>query len=238
MGVCLGWAVLGSNGERLVITNYTELKDAIQRWLDNNNTNVVAAIPDAIAMAESRMSRVLRVWEMECRTITPLLPAVPVEEELGYYGLPNDWAGHKSVVRRSSDLIIIYTARIQPLSNTNNANWLLLKYPDVYLYGALLELSAFAKSATEIERWSQAYSTALAEIIEADWKDTYSEESLDIRSSVSSGSLEYITPKEYDELEASGEDAYDSLSCSSDYVTGYFTVSAGAIRIWPKPAMP
>jgi len=221
----------------MAISTYAELKAAVQNWLDNDNVDVVAVIPDAIAMAEARITRVLRTWEMESRVPLELVPEGTLEEDLGYYALPADWAGHKSVVRRTDDLLITYWARIPPLSDANTDTWLLLKHPDVYLYGSLMELSGFAKSAGEIERWSQAYTTTLDEILRANWDDTYPGSGQTVRASVRpSGALRYVTPKEYDEMEAAGADS--SRNCAPITASGYFTVSAGAIRIWPKPEMP
>jgi hypothetical protein len=221
----------------MAITTYAELKTAVQNWLNNDNVNVVAAIPEAIAMAEARITRVLRTWEMECRVPTELVPDGTLEEDLGYYGLPDDWAGRRSVVRRADDLLITYWARIPPLSDSVPTNWLLAKHPDIYLYGSLMELSGFAKSAEEIKRWSQAYTTTIEEIVKQEWDDSYPGSGRTVRASVRpSGALLYVTPKEYDEMEAAGEDF--SRNCASTTGSGYFTVSAGAIRIWPKPAMP
>lgn len=216
----------------MAITNYSELAAAIQNWLDNNNTNVVAAIPDAIAMAESRLNRTLRTWEMECRTITPLVPGVPVEEELGYYGLPDDWGGHRSVVRGADNLLITYWARIQPLSQSVQTNWLISKYPDVYLYGSLAQLTGYAKDQVGADRWTGAFEAIIKEIESRDWNDSWGRSQMTIRQSPVN-LLRYITPIEYDEMELG-----QGVICTPTADAGVFTVSAGAIRILPKPAMP
>jgi hypothetical protein len=221
------------------ITTYEELKTALPAWLDNTNPTVVATVPDAIGMAHSRLTRVLRVWEMETRLSLPLTPVDVLEEDLGYYDLPEDWAGHKSVVRRADTLLVVYLSRIPELSDSVPTNWLLAKHPDVYLYGSLMELAGFAKSAEEIQRWSQAYTTTIEEIINQDWNDSLPRPVLRQRRKVEGlksygtliGDVEYVTPEEYDDIETTGVP-------SVEYSAGVFTVSAGQIRIWPKPAMP
>ena len=214
-----------------MITSYSELQTAIQNWMDNDNASVVAAIPDAIIMAESRLNRTLRTWEMECRTITPLVPAVPVAEELGYYALPDDWGGHRSIVRGADDLLITYWARIQPLSQSAK-NWLLTKYPDVYLYGSLAQLTGYAKDQGEADRWTNAFEAIVQEIKDRDWNDSWARPQMATRNNPIK-TLRHISPIEYDEIEL-GQYTNYNMSLES----GVFTVSAGAIRIWPKPVMP
>jgi hypothetical protein len=223
----------------MAITTYDELKTAVQTWLYNENPGVVAAIPDAISMAHARLTRVLRIWEMETRLSLPLTPVDVLEEDLGYYDLPDDWAGYKSVVRRADTLLVVYLSRIPELSDSVPTNWLLAKHPDVYLYGSLMELAGFSKSAEEIKRWSQAYTTTIEEIINQDWNDSLPRPVLRQRRKVEGlksygtliGDVEYVTPEEYDDIETTGVP-------SVEYSAGVFTVSAGQIRIWPKPAMP
>jgi hypothetical protein len=102
-----------------------------------------------------------------------------------------------------------------------------------------MELAGFAKSAEEIQRWSQAYTTTIEEIINQDWNDSLPRPVLRQRRKVEGlksygsliGDVEYVTPEEYDDIETTGVP-------SVEYSAGVFTVSAGQIRIWPKPAMP
>lgn len=222
------------------ITTYAELQTAVQSWLDNDNANVVAAIPDAITLAEGRLSRLLRVWEMECRTTTPLTPTNVAKEELGYYALPDDWGGHRSVTRTSESLLILYWRRLPALSDVNTSNWLLLKHPGAYLYGSVMELSKFAKSQEEAATWEAKFNAVISEIAESDWINNYGTPvqatKLPIavpRATANLGRLEFINPIAYDDLEATG-----AITDLPDCNAGYFTVSAGMIRIWPKPAMP
>jgi len=49
-----------------------------------------------------------------------------------------------------------------PLSDSNTSNWILTGYPDVYLYGALLEASPYLIDDERVNIWAQLYSAAIA----------------------------------------------------------------------------
>ena len=48
---------------------------------------------------------------------------------------------------------LIYRAAIEPLSNTNTTNWLLRRYPAIYLYGALMAAAPYLKDDQRIPVW-------------------------------------------------------------------------------------
>jgi hypothetical protein len=57
------------------------------------------------------------------------------------------------------------------LSDTNPTNWLLTAYPDVYLYGALIEGAAFIRDTEQLAIWKQAFDTALQEAVNAEMRN-------------------------------------------------------------------
>lgn len=61
-------------------------------------------------------------------------------------------------------LEMIYRANLGPLSDANTSNWLLLKAPDLYLYGALMESAPYIKEDERIATWGAGYSMALDEL--------------------------------------------------------------------------
>lgn len=61
-------------------------------------------------------------------------------------------------------LEMIYRANIGPLSDANTSNWLLLKAPDLYLYGALMESAPYIKEDERIATWGAGYSMALDDL--------------------------------------------------------------------------
>jgi len=61
------------------------------------------------------------------------------------------------------DLIVGYYAFI-PLSAVNDENWLLTDYPDVYLYGSLLQAEGFVMNDKRLGVWKGALDEALGEL--------------------------------------------------------------------------
>jgi hypothetical protein len=61
----------------------------------------------------------------------------------------------------SYTLTVTYTARIYPLSDTDDTNWLLSKYPAIYLYGAMVHASAYLKDSESIAMHSAMYQQAI-----------------------------------------------------------------------------
>ena len=51
-----------------------------------------------------------------------------------------------------------------PLSGTNTTNWLLEDYPDVYLYGTLLEAEAYLMNDPRLQIWKLAFDQAITEL--------------------------------------------------------------------------
>lgn len=55
------------------------------------------------------------------------------------------------------------------LSTTNTTNWVLTKYPDLYLYGSLLHTAPYLKNDERIALWDGLYGRILSDIeVEAD----------------------------------------------------------------------
>lgn len=62
-----------------------------------------------------------------------------------------------------------YYQRLSPLNNTTTTNWVLSRYPDLYLYGSLLHSAPYLKDDERIALWDGIYKTIMADIeVEAD----------------------------------------------------------------------
>lgn len=59
---------------------------------------------------------------------------------------------------------MVYRQAIPPLSDGNTSNWLLQNAPDVYLYGALSEASAFIQNDERVPMWDAKYKLAISEL--------------------------------------------------------------------------
>lgn len=61
-----------------------------------------------------------------------------------------------------------YYAQIAALSNSNTTNWLLTAYPDLYLFGSLVEGSLYVIDQNAAQIWKQRTDDTLQEIIRLD----------------------------------------------------------------------
>lgn len=61
--------------------------------------------------------------------------------------------------------LVYYKAPTTVSTGGSEDNWLLLAAPDVYLYGALAEAAAFTQDNEAAAKWSQAFSSALQQVI-------------------------------------------------------------------------
>jgi hypothetical protein len=67
------------------------------------------------------------------------------------------------------NLELWYYAYLPQLSDTTATNWVLQRYPDLYLYGSLVHSASYLKSDERIPTWEGAYQKMLAEVeLEAD----------------------------------------------------------------------
>mgnify|MGYP003630957028 FL=1 len=70
--------------------------------------------------------------------------------------------------------ILMYYAKIPTLSDSNETNWLLTNYPDIYLYGALLHSAPYLKEDERASTWAALYTAAVMRVNNASNKSTAS----------------------------------------------------------------
>jgi hypothetical protein len=73
----------------------------------------------------------------------------------------------------SSDLIMLYYARIPPLAENPAGNWLLSACSDGYLYGALLHAAPFLDDDQRIQTWGTLRNEAIALLRQSDITGRY-----------------------------------------------------------------
>lgn len=78
-------------------------------------------------------------------------------------------------------LEIVYRESIKPLNSVDNLNWIAELFPDVYIFGLLVEISAFAKDAPAGQVWNERLNGVLQAIQSDDDKNRWSSPSLSIR---------------------------------------------------------
>lgn len=57
---------------------------------------------------------------------------------------------------------LVYTARLDPLSSSNEVNWLTANAPQIMLYGAMYHTSLFLKNFAKATMWRDRYDNAVA----------------------------------------------------------------------------
>lgn len=77
-----------------------------------------------------------------------------------------------------------YWRQLEPLSPAEPSNWLLANAPDVYLYAALLEATAFIGNDERIPLWTAAYDRAVTQLQASDDRGTWSGSVPQIRADV------------------------------------------------------
>ena len=71
------------------------------------------------------------------------------------------------------DVELYYIASIPALSDSNTSNWLLERYPDAYLYGALVHAAPYLKDDARIQVFAALYQSAIDAINAESEKSKY-----------------------------------------------------------------
>ena len=78
-----------------------------------------------------------------------------------YYGISGTYIELVPTPNMSYALEITYRAKITPLSEVIDSNWLLDEAPDAYLYGALLEIAPYTKDDARVTIWAAGLKTVI-----------------------------------------------------------------------------
>lgn len=78
------------------------------------------------------------------------------------YCLYNRELRFSPVPDQSYSATLTYWKAIPALSDSNTSNWVLANYPNVYLFGTLLQAAPYLDDDTRIPTWQSRYSEALA----------------------------------------------------------------------------
>lgn len=109
-------------------------------------------------------------------------------------GQPNSYATFgtsfyfRPIPTTSQDIKLFYYAAPTALSDANTSNTLLTKYPDLLLYGALIEVTAHIQDDARIQLWKGAFDEAIKDITDDNttnrWSGAPIRSSIDVRSIV------------------------------------------------------
>ena len=174
------------------LANYSDLVSAIGAWLDRDD--LAERAPDFIRLAEARMNRLLDDPEMEISfTGTPVDGALVLPADYGEMVSLTAGRGRLSAVGpdQFTDFIsqpgepryysisgrtmrfapvgagpvtMVYRRRIPSLTADSATNWLMSLAPDAYLYGSLVQASAYLAEDDRVMAWKAVFEEAIAEL--------------------------------------------------------------------------
>lgn len=174
----------------MALSTFAELVAEIGNYLDRDD--LADRAPTFIRMAEARLNRLLDDPDMEVvTTLTGDGAALPADfgsmvsigtadgnplramSNTEYAAiLPSAGVSRYYTIRDgaiyyvpgSATVTLVYRRSIPALTAANTTNWLLDRAPDVYLYGALVQASAFLADDTVVGLWKSAFDEAIAEL--------------------------------------------------------------------------
>lgn len=173
-----------------MITDRASLIETIGAYLDRDD--LAARAPTFIQLAEARLNRLLQDPEMEVSVTLngngadlpadfgemvsigtadghPLAQMANVE----YSAVrPTSGSARHYAIREnrvyyvpgSANPTLVYRRRIPPLTQASPTNWLLSLAPDAYLYGALVQASAFLAEDDRTGGWKASFDEAIGEL--------------------------------------------------------------------------
>ena len=179
------------------ISTYSDLKSAVADFL--NRQDLDAIVPTFISLAEARINRDLRHFNMVKRStaaadtrystppgdwletirlhITDNPPSdlelisqndmAQLREQGPQAGRPRFYAITAGEIEffptpdQSYTSELVYYADVPALSDENTDNWLLRKYPDIYLYGALIHSAPYLDEDQRTSTWAALYQSAI-----------------------------------------------------------------------------
>ena len=92
--------------------------------------------------------------------------------EIEFYPTPDD----------TYTMTMLYYARIPALSESETSNWVLINFPDVYLYGALYHSAGYLKDDERMKFWAGLYGKAIADLNRNSQRTQYSGGALVMRN--------------------------------------------------------
>lgn len=125
----------------------------------------------------------MRTLYIEGSPDRPLRAMAPNAVAANYNGAAGTPTAYVQNARKSLQLVppptgdlllrMRYYKRLEPLSDSNPRNWLLMYHPGVYLYGGLAYATAFLQDKEAVALWASAYEEEIAGIESAAKRDRY-----------------------------------------------------------------
>jgi len=174
--------------------NYTEIVDAAIAYSMRTDPETRDMMPIFLKIVESRLNRSLHVGKMHHRAVINVqenqtyygLPAdflairdIQIKDGATlHYVAPDAMnAAEKDDIytliadqlqihpARQGDVIeMVYSKKLTELSDRDVTNWVSELYPDLYIFGLLVEINAFAKDGPSGEIWNSRFNSAIGSV--------------------------------------------------------------------------
>lgn len=137
----------------------------------------VCTIPTDYMAMKRVQARTSAPRRLEYRTLDWLDEAYPdgAEGTPAFYTIMGSTAGTTTLLMfplTTSSIRITYYAYPAVLSDGNTSNWLLAKYPDIYLYGTLVELEIFAGNDAGAQKWLGFFQASMQSLADSAFADS------------------------------------------------------------------
>jgi hypothetical protein len=170
-----------------VAWDYSQLQAELQDWLVK--PELLTKIPTFIMLAESEMNLLLKDVFDECRVTGVSIGGVmPLPEDFSElialhingvteiraeqrpsgesfdHNLTYQILDSQIILSQKGEcnITLLYSANIPELSTTRSTNWLLRRYPNAYLYGALHHAEAYLFNDNRSDLWKSKFYEAVA----------------------------------------------------------------------------
>jgi hypothetical protein len=141
-----------------ITTNPIDLLTELTRWASIKSVSINVGGGDVV------LSQIPQDLRMARFSLAPL--GIPE-----YYTVIGDAMYFDPSPDGDYDYTILYKQRIEPLSITNDSNWLLASHPNLYLYAALSEAAIFAKDNEAAQAYVALRDRYLSAVRRADLRD-------------------------------------------------------------------
>lgn len=177
-----------SKAERRIVRRLRTREFETSTSFSTTASTETVAIPSDFVMAKTFMLTSDPVVVLVQKDLTTLYNDVPSSAT----GIPSAFApfGSSFYLRPIPDSAraakLFYYQSPTPLSDVNTSNTLLTKYPDLLLYGALIEVTAHVEDDERIQLWKGAFDEAIKDITDDNtlnrWSGAPIRSSIDVRS--------------------------------------------------------
>jgi hypothetical protein len=131
-------------------------------WLETARFHVTGDRPSRLELTS--MDDMLQMRQMNGNTSGRPTHYAHIGEQLEVFPTPG----------ATYNVELLYFQKIPPLSDGNATNWLLTDYPDVYLYGALMQAAPYLDDDAKMQVWAGLYGSSINSINAESKKARYS----------------------------------------------------------------